>query len=66
MTHLSFFLSSFRAAIYANRLYLSLIHQREPHLLASNGRDSDTPHIIGHVRIHPTANIDPTCTVSLV
>lgn len=51
------------AAIYANRLYLSLIHQREPHLLASNGGDPDAPHIIGHVRIHPTANIDPTCTL---
>ena len=54
-----------RAAIYANRLYLSLIHERRPELLTTNGGDSESPHIIGHVRIHPTANIDPTCTVSL-
>lgn len=55
----------YRAAIYANRLYLSLIHERRPELLTTNGGDSESPHIIGHVRIHPTANIDPTCTVSL-
>ena len=55
-----------RAAIYANRLYLSLIHERQPELLATNGGDSESPHIIGHVRIHPTANIDPTCTVSVL
>ena len=58
-------LFNFRAAIYANRLYLSLIHQHQPGLLATNGGESESPHIIGHVRIHPTANIDPTCTVSI-
>ena len=53
-----------RSAIYANRLYLSLIYKSNPSLLATNG-DPTNPHIIGHVRIHPTAQVDPSATVSV-
>ena len=49
-------------AIYANRLYLSLFRQTHPQLLAT-GRE-DGPTIIGDVRIHPTASVDPSAVVS--
>jgi len=52
-----------RSAIYANRLYLSLLSSSHPRLLAGND-DSVKPHIVGLVRIHPTALVDPTATVS--
>ena len=55
----------YRSAIYANRLYLALLSERHPELLASNG-SPEQPHIIGHVRIHPTAHVDPTATVRII
>lgn len=51
-----------RCAIYANRLYLSLFQKTHPERLATNG--PQLPNIVGHVRIHPTALVDPTATVS--
>ncbi len=50
-------------AIYANRLYLMLFRKISPHLLASNG--PDMPNIIGDVRIHPSATVDPTAVVTI-
>ena len=48
-------------AIYANRLYLSLFKERHPTYLAINS--SSSPQIIGAVRIHPSAEIDPSAVV---
>ena len=54
------------SAIYANRLYLSLLNERQPGLLAARQSDESVtgPSIIGDVRVHPTAHVDPTATVS--
>ena len=48
-------------AIYANRLYLSLFKERHPTYLAITS--SSSPQIIGAVRIHPSAEIDPSAVV---
>ena len=53
-----------RNAIYANRLYLKLFRDLSPELLATNGPGKPT--IIGDVRIHPSATVDPTAMVSLI
>ena len=55
-----------RAAIYANKLYLSLTSRLHPEILAggSGEMDGEGPLIEGHVRIDPSAHVDATATVS--
>ena len=48
-------------AIYANRLYLSLFKERHPEYLATSTPGG--PEIYGAVRIHPSAQIDPSAVV---
>ena len=62
LTHQYSLLFLRRSAIYANRLYLYSFHKDHPERLATGG--PDLPNIIGHVRIHPTAMVDPSATVS--
>ncbi|XP_064388695.1 mannose-1-phosphate guanyltransferase alpha-like [Halichondria panicea] len=51
------------SAIYANRLYLSLMSENHPELLARQQSSDEGPCIIGDVRIHPTANVDRSATL---
>ena len=60
----SVFYSLYSSAIYANRLYLSLMSETQPELLARQQASDEGPCIIGDVRIHPTAHVDPSATVS--
>uniref|UniRef100_A0A023F8P4 Putative gdp-mannose pyrophosphorylase/mannose-1-phosphate guanylyltransferase n=1 Tax=Triatoma infestans TaxID=30076 RepID=A0A023F8P4_TRIIF len=46
------------AAIYANSHYLRLYSRNHPERLAS-----ESPNIIGHVHIHPTADVHPTAVI---
>lgn len=53
------------AAIYANKLYLSLTSRLHPEILAggSGEMDGEGPLIEGHVRIDPSAHVDATATL---
>lgn len=54
----------FSNAIYANKLYLSLFRQTHSDYLSSQDSNDKLPVIIGDVRVHPSAVIDPTAVVS--
>ena len=56
------YLFLFRAAIYANRHYLSIYHDTHPERLAIN--EKDQPTITGDVYIHPTAEVHLSALVS--
>lgn len=50
------------SAIYASRLFLEKFRRDCPERLTTNG-SPDQPHIIGNVRIHPSAIVDNTAVI---